>query len=126
MIYHEGGTPGAEGSLVFIHNVGVGASSYEWSKVYPAFADRHRILAVDLLGFGESERPKARLTAADYAAALAEFVGTLCAEEIPRPVIVARGLGAGFAALMASRKPRKSSVASSCGCPRARRTSRLC
>ena len=106
MIYHEGGTSGTGGpTLVFIHNVGVGASSYEWSKVYPAFAERHRILAVDLLGFGESERPKARLTATDYAAALAEFVGTLCGEETPRPVIVARGLGAGFAALMATAHP---------------------
>ena len=105
MIYHEGGTPGTGPTLVFIHNVGVGASSYEWSKVYPAFAERHRILAVDLLGFGESERPKAKLTAADYAAALAEFVGTLCGEETPRPVVVARGLGAGFAALMAAQHP---------------------
>ncbi len=105
MIYHEGGTPGAGLTLVFIHNVGVGASSYEWSKVYPALAEGHRILAVDLLGFGESERPKAKLTATDYAAALAEFVGTLCGEEISRPVIVARGLGAGFAALMAARHP---------------------
>lgn len=102
MIYHEGGTPGMGPTLVFIHNVGVGASSYEWSKVYPAFAETHRILAVDLLGFGESERPKAKLTATDYAAALAEFVGALCGEEAQRPVIVARGLGAGFAALMAT------------------------
>lgn len=109
MIYHEGGTPGAEGTLVFIHNVGVGASSYEWSKVYPALAERHRILAVDLLGFGESERPKAKLIAADYASALAEFVGTLCGEETPRPVIVARGLGAGFAALMAAKHPEVAS-----------------
>ncbi len=105
MIYHEGGMPGAGPTLVFIHNVGVGASSYEWSKVYPALAGEHRVLAVDLLGFGESERPKAKLTAADYAAALAEFVGALCGEEAQRPVIVARGLGAGFAALMSTQNP---------------------
>ena len=105
MIYHEGGTPGVGPTLVFIHNVGVGASSYEWSKVYPEFAEGHRVLAVDLLGFGESERPKAKLTAVDYAAALAEFIGTLCGEEAWRPVIVARGLGAGFAALMAAQHP---------------------
>ena len=105
MIYHEGGAPEGGPTLVFIHNVGVGASSYEWSKVYPALAGRHRVLAVDLLGFGESERPKAKLTAADYAAALAEFVGTLCGDETLRPVVVARGLGAGFAALMAATHP---------------------
>ncbi len=104
-IYHEGGTPGPEPTLVFVHNVGVGASSYDWSKVYPAFAERHRILAPDLLGFGESERPKVKLTAADYAAALAEFVEGLCGEEPQRPVIIARGLGAGFAAQMAAQHP---------------------
>ena len=108
-IYHEGGTPGTEPTLVFVHNVGVGASSYDWSKVYPAFAGRHRILAPDLLGFGESERPKVKLTATDYAAALAEFVEALCADEAQRPVIVARGQGAGFAALMAALHPEAAS-----------------
>ena len=104
MIYHESGT-GPGPALVFIHNVGVGASSYEWSKVYPAFAEGHRVLAPDLLGFGESERPKAKLTALDYAESLADFVAHVCGEDGPRPVLVARGLGAGFAALMAARHP---------------------
>lgn len=100
MFYHEAG---AGPPLIFIHNVGVGASAYQWSKVYPAFADTHRVLAVDLLGFGESERPKAKLTAVDYAESLAEFIAEACGEDSPRPVIIARGLGAGFAALTAAR-----------------------
>ena len=104
MIYHESGA-GPGPTLVFVHNVGVGASSYEWSKVYPAFADSHRVLAPDLLGFGESERPKAKLTAADYAESLADFILGLCGDEAQRPVVIARGLGAGFAALMAARHP---------------------
>jgi haloalkane dehalogenase len=104
MIYHEsGGGPGP--AIVFIHNVGVGASSYEWSKVYPAFAERHRVLVPDLLGFGESERPQARLNASDYAASLADFLQALCADDAQKPIIVARGLGAGFAALMAAQHP---------------------
>ena len=104
MFYHEGGS-GPGPTLIFIHNVGVGASAYQWSKVYPAFADGHRVVAVDLLGFGESERPKAKLTAQDYAESLAEFVGNVCGDDVQRPVIVARGLGAGFAALMAALQP---------------------
>lgn len=108
-IYHEGGTAGAEPTLIFVHNVGVGASSYDWSKVYPAFAERHRVLAPDLLGFGESERPKVKLAAADYAAALAEFVEALCADEAQKPVIIARGQGAGFAAYMAALHPEVAS-----------------
>ncbi|MBE7212210.1 MAG: alpha/beta hydrolase [Gluconacetobacter diazotrophicus] len=104
MFYHEGGA-GAGPALVFIHNVGVGASAYQWSKVYPAFADNHRVIAVDLLGFGESERPLAKLTAHDYAESLAEFVGGVCGDDPQRPVIIARGLGAGFVALMAAEHP---------------------
>ncbi len=103
MFYHEGGA-GAGPTLVFIHNVGVGASAYQWSKVYPAFAENHRVIAVDLLGFGESERPLAKLTALDYAESLAEFIGGVCGDDARRPVIIARGLGAGFAALMAARQ----------------------
>ena len=102
MFYHESG---AGPALIFIHNVGVGASAYQWSKVYPAFADHHRVIAPDLLGFGESERPKAKLTAHDYAESLAEFVGGVCGEDLQRPVVVARGLGAGFVALMAANHP---------------------
>jgi pimeloyl-ACP methyl ester carboxylesterase len=108
MIYHESGA-GNGTSIVFIHNVGVGASSYEWSKVYPAFADRYRVLVPDLLGFGESERPEAKLSANDYAASLADFLLALCADDAQRPVIVARGLGAGFAALMAAQNPELTS-----------------
>ena len=104
MFYHEGGA-GAGPTLIFIHNVGVGASAYQWSKVYPAFAENHRVVAVDLLGFGESERPLAKLTALDYAESLAEFVGGVCGEDSQRPVVIARGLGAGFAALMAAGHP---------------------
>jgi pimeloyl-ACP methyl ester carboxylesterase len=108
MIYHESGAA-AGSAIVFIHNVGVGASSYEWSKIYPAFADRYRVLVPDLLGFGESERPKAKLTANDYAASLADFLLALCGEDVQRPVVVGRGLGAGFAALMAAQNPELTS-----------------
>ena len=101
MLYHEGGS-GPGPTLVFIHNVGVGASAYQWSKVYPAFADHHRVIAADLLGFGESERPLAKLTALDYAESLAEFIGGVCGDDPQPPVVIARGLGAGFAALMAT------------------------
>ncbi len=104
MFYHEGGA-GPGPTLIFIHNVGVGASAYQWSKVYPAFAENHRVVAVDLLGFGESERPRARLTALDYAQSLAEFIGGACEDDAQRPVIVARGLGGGFATLMAALHP---------------------
>lgn len=100
VVYHEsgGGQP-----LIFVHNILPGASSYEWSKVYPDFAGRFRVLALDMIGFGESARPDARLSAQDCVRILAEFIRTTCWEQ--KPVLVGSGLGAGFCAYLASQHP---------------------
>ncbi len=100
MVYHESGS-GAP--LLFLHGINAGASSYEWSKIYPRFAISHRVIAADLLGFGESERPAQRLTAEDHAHALAEFIQITCGQNVP--CIVASNLSGGFAVLMASHHP---------------------
>jgi pimeloyl-ACP methyl ester carboxylesterase len=100
VVYHESGQGGP---LVFVHGVYVGASSYEWSKVYPHFAGTHQVLAVDLLGFGESERPDVPLSATDHVQALVEFIRAKSGGE--RASIVASGLGAGFATILAAQHP---------------------
>ena len=41
--------------IVLIH--GLGASSYTWSKIAPELARHHRVVAIDLKGFGESDKP---------------------------------------------------------------------
>ena len=100
VVYHESG----QGSpLVFLHGVYLGASSYEWSKVYPNFAGTHQVLAVDLLGFGESERPEAALSAADHVRILAELLRAKSGGE--RVAIVASGVSAGFATVLAAQHP---------------------
>ncbi len=100
VVYHE---CGSGQSLIFVHNVGLGASSYEWSKVYPEFAGRYRVLALDLVGFGESARPTGRFTAADYGRMLAEFARALEWEQ--PPIFVASGLSAGFCVHLAAQHP---------------------
>jgi len=99
IVYHESGSGP---TLVFIHCICAGASSYEWSKVYPRFTGTHRVLAPDLIGFGESARPDANLTSADYVRSLAEFIRGTCDEPVR---IVASGLGAGLSVLLASQHP---------------------
>ncbi len=100
VVYHESG----QGvPLLFLHGVYVGASSYEWSKVYPHFAEAHQVLAVDLLGFGESERPDAALSAPDHVRIFAELIRAKCGGE--RAAIVASGLSAGFATVLAAQHP---------------------
>src|ERR1700719_5359447 len=100
LVYHESGQGGP---LVFVHGIYAGASSYEWSKVYPHFAGTHQVLAVDMLGFGESERPDVPLTATDHVQALFEFIRAKSGGE--RASIVASGLGAGFATILAAQHP---------------------
>lgn len=100
IVYHVSG----DGEpLVFLHDFFPGAASYEWSKIYPAFAGTHRVLAPDWIGFGESERPDRVLRADDLAQSLHEFCRATCGGR--RPVIVASGLGAALACLTAARHP---------------------
>lgn len=100
VVYHESGSGQP---LVFVHNTGLGASSYEWSKVYPEFAGRYRVIALDLVGFGESARPAARFAAVEYARMLAEFLRALEWEQAP--ILVASGLSAGFCVYLAGKHP---------------------
>ncbi|CAN5650970.1 alpha/beta hydrolase [soil metagenome] len=102
MVYH---VSGSGEPLVFLHGIFLGASSYEWSKVYPHFTMGHEVIVPDLVGFGESERPGAPMDATDYAESLAEFLLETCGGK--RPTIVASGLTAGIALLLASRHPER-------------------
>jgi pimeloyl-ACP methyl ester carboxylesterase len=102
MIYHISGTGDP---IVFLHGIYLGASSYEWSKVYPHFAIGREVIVPDLIGFGESERPSLTMDAMDYAESLAEFLRNTCGGRLP--VLVASGLTAGIALLLASRHPER-------------------
>jgi len=100
IVYHASG----EGApLIFLHDFFPGAASYEWSKVYPAFAGSHRVIAPDWIGFGESERPDRPLRAEDYAQSLFEFVRATCGGK--RPILVGCGIGAALACLASAQHP---------------------
>jgi len=67
-----------EGSpLVLLHGVGLDAASVSWKHAIPALADDHRVLAPDLPGHGESDKPDIRYTTEYYIAALEAFVDEL-------------------------------------------------
>lgn len=52
-----GRVDGAGEPLVLIH--GFPTASWDWAKLWPALAARHRVLALDLLGYGWSAKPRA-------------------------------------------------------------------
>ena len=72
--------------LVLIHGFGPGASSYEWRKNVDALAERFRVYALDLLGFGLSDRPAIDYTAETFA----DLIGDFIREVVARPSVVLR------------------------------------
>ncbi len=107
IVYHTADSQNPGPPLLFLHSVFPGASSFEWSKIYPRFVTAWRVLVPDMIGFGESQRPNPALTAEEQVRSLAEFLDTSSARE--PVVIIASGLSANIALLFASRYPERTS-----------------
>ncbi len=92
----------AKPPIVFLHSFGGGSSSYEWSKVYPAFATTHRVLAPDLIGWGRSSHPERDYRVEDYLTTIAEFLQQVA--QTPA-IVVASSLTGGIVIRLAVQKP---------------------
>lgn len=90
-------------SVLLVH--GFATSSFLWRAVAPALADAYTVYAVDLLGYGESDRPPD----ADYsiAAQTAYLDRALAALRVPRAAVVGVGIGGGIALRLAVRHPSR-------------------
>ena len=89
--------------LLLVHGFGPGASSYEWRKNIDALAEHFRVYALDLLGYGLSDRPAIDYTAETYADLINDFLK----EVIGKPaVVVARGETCAYVIADAYRRPQ--------------------
>lgn len=59
--------------LLLVHSIGAGCSSFEFRKIWDKLAERHTVYALDLLGFGKSDKPAITYTDATYIELLAQF-----------------------------------------------------
>jgi len=84
---------GAGPTLLLLHGIGGGASSYYWARVAPFLARHYRTIAFDFVGWGDSDHPARWLLFDDYVAQ----VRAVLAHTGPVLAIAAQGLGAGFA-----------------------------
>ncbi len=89
-------------TLLFLHGFGGGSSAYEWSKVFPAFAGDYRVLAPDLIGWGESAHLERSYTIEDYLDSIPDFIQATCDEPV---TIVASALTAAFVIRIAIAQP---------------------
>lgn len=90
----EGDGPG----VLLLH--GFPTSSHLWRDLVPILAPRFRVIAPDLLGYGDSEKPKEpeALTIRAQAAAMRQLLGEL---NVDKPAVVGHDIGGGVAQLLA-------------------------
>lgn len=91
---------GSGPALLLIH--GVGDTSATWSSVHAKLAQRFTVIAPDLLGHGESDKPRADYSLAAFANGMRDLLTTL---GIDRATLVGHSLGGGIAAQFAYQYP---------------------
>ncbi len=83
--------------LLFLH--GLGASTFTWRKIAPDLARDHRVIALDMKGFGASDKPlDSRYAAEDQAALVAAFIRK---RDLTKLTVVGHSFG-GLVALLAA------------------------
>ena len=87
--------------LLLIH--GIGDNSTAWGPVHARLADRFTVIAPDLLGHGQSAKPRADYSVAAYANAMRDLLGVL---DIERVTVVGHSLGGGVAMQFAYQFPQ--------------------
>lgn len=101
--YYAAGTRGAGDPVVLIH--GFPMASRLWSEFVPEFAAGHRLIVVDLPGFGRSDPPSAaRNGCGAHAAAIHALLDDL---QVERAFIVGHGMGGGVAQAFAVQWPTR-------------------
>jgi pimeloyl-ACP methyl ester carboxylesterase len=88
--------------LLLIH--GIGDSSATWLRVIPELARRYTVIAPDLLGHGESAKPRADYAVAAYACGMRDLLGVL---EVDRVTVMGHSLGGGIAMQFAYQFPER-------------------
>ena len=86
-----------EGPVVILVH-GIASSSVTFKKLVPLLVERHRVIAIDLLGFGESVAPEsAQFTIEEHVSALEDTIALL---ELRSPFVL---VGHSMGSLVASR-----------------------
>ncbi|UXA16336.1 alpha/beta fold hydrolase [Mycobacterium sp. SMC-4] len=90
LAYQDAG--GGEDTLLLIH--GMAGSSATWREVIPQLAKNYRVVAPDLLGHGQSAKPRSDYSLGAFAVLLRDFLDEL---GITRATVVGQSLGGGVA-----------------------------
>lgn len=92
---------GSGPAILLIH--GIGDNSTTWHAVQTALAQRFTVIAPDLLGHGQSDKPRADYSVAAYANGMRDLLSVL---DIDRVTVVGHSLGGGVAMQFAYQFPQ--------------------
>lgn len=87
--------------LVLIH--GIGGDADDWALCLEALASSHRVIALDLLGFGRSDKPHIEYSISGFVEVLGRFLDAL---DIARATLIGGSLGGWIAAAFALHAPQ--------------------
>ena len=87
--------------VVLIH--GIAGSSETWLPLIPLLADRYTVIAPDLLGHGDSAKPRGDYSLGAYASGIRDLLAVLDHE---RATFVGHSLGGGIAMQLAYQFPQ--------------------
>lgn len=103
IFYKTAGADNAGPPLLFVHGIGAGASSFMWRRNFDALARDFRVYALDLLGFGFSDKPANVPYSADlYVELIADFIREVAGAPAH---IIASSLGAAYSVRVADEQP---------------------
>lgn len=97
-VWEDGPTAGGGGDppIVLIHCYS--CSLHWWDRLTPLLSERHRVIRIDLLGHGGSEKPQSGYSMEDQGALVAEALNEL---DVEGAVVVGHSLGATVATALA-------------------------
>lgn len=90
--YVTAGNPSSQ-TVVLLHGLNAAGSSGEFRQILDQLAEKYHVVAPDLPGFGMSDRPKLRYSAAYYESFVEAFL-----KQYADPVVIASSLTTGFTA----------------------------
>ncbi len=101
MLYRAG--PRDADAVVLIHGLG-NIAARDWSKVIPALAESYAVYALDLPGFGQSDKGNHLYSPKNYVLA----IEAVLAERVPRPfALIGHSMGGAIVLAYAAAYPRR-------------------
>ncbi len=98
--YADYGGPAEAPLMVLVH--GLGGSAVNWAAIAPELASDHRVLAIDLVGFGRTQQHGRSTRVGDNAALLGRFIDEVCGQPV---ILVGNSMGGLISVLLTADRP---------------------